>query len=91
LSQFPQKLTLSLQYIIPLFPLSHFEIESPPIRVYVMTTRSQNLIFKPLKFTDGRIKYPLPQALTASIALHEEDLTCFSQASRVAHSNEYRV
>jgi hypothetical protein len=49
-----------------------------------MTTRSQNLIFKPSKFTDGRIKYPLPQALTASIALHEEEPTCVSQANKSA-------
>jgi hypothetical protein len=49
-----------------------------------MTTRSHNLIFKPSKFTDGRIKYPLPQALTASIALHEEEPTCVSQANKSA-------
>jgi hypothetical protein len=29
-------------------------------------------------------KYPPPQALTASIALHEEKPTCFSQASKSA-------
>jgi hypothetical protein len=70
----------------PIVPFeSSTEIESPPpIRVHGMTTRSQNLIFKPSKFTDGRIKYPLPQALTASIALHEKEPTCFSQASKSA-------
>jgi hypothetical protein len=49
-----------------------------------MTTRSQNLIVKPSKFTDGRIKYPLLQALMASIALHEEEPTYFSQVSKLA-------
>jgi hypothetical protein len=70
----------------PIVPFeSTTEIESPPpIRVHGMTTRSQNLIFKPSKFTDGRIKYPLPQAFTASIALHEEEPTCFSQANKSA-------
>jgi hypothetical protein len=46
-----------------------------------MTTRSQNMIFKLSKFTDGRVKYP-PQALTTSIASNEEEPTCFSQASK---------
>jgi hypothetical protein len=47
-----------------------------------MTTRSQNLIVKPYQFTDGKVKYPPPQALTASIATHEDELTCFSPASK---------
>jgi hypothetical protein len=51
-------------------------LQIPPTRVYDMTTRSQNMIFKSSKFTDGRVKYP-PQALTASIASNEEP-TCFS-------------
>jgi hypothetical protein len=53
-----------------------------PARVHGMTTRSQNMIVKPYKFTDGRVKYPPPQALTASIATHEDEPNCFSQASK---------
>jgi len=49
-----------------------------------MTTRSQNNIFKPSILTDGRIKYPTPKALTASLALHEVEPTCFTQASKHA-------
>jgi hypothetical protein len=55
-------------------------LQIPPARVHDMTTRSQNMIFKPSKFTDGRVRYP-PQALTASIASNEEP-TCLSQASK---------
>jgi len=47
-----------------------------------MTTRSQNQIYKPYTFTDGRVKYPPPQALIASIAAHEDEPTCFSQATK---------
>jgi len=59
-----------------------------------MTTRSQNLIHKPYTFTDGRVKYPPPQALTATIAAHEDEPTCYSQASknpewRAAMNNEF--
>jgi hypothetical protein len=59
-----------------------------------MTTRSQNLIHKPYIFTDGRVKYPPPQALTATIAAHEDEPTCYSQASknlewRAAMNNEF--
>jgi hypothetical protein len=50
-----------------------------------MTTRSQNLIVKPSKFIDGRISYPPPQALMASIALNEDEPTCFSQTSKLAN------
>jgi hypothetical protein len=39
------------------------------------------MIFKPSKFTDGRVRYP-PQTLIASIASNEEEPTCFSQASK---------
>jgi hypothetical protein len=37
-----------------------------------MTTRSQNQIYKPYTFTDGRVKYPPPRALIASIAANED-------------------
>jgi len=65
-----------------------------PARVHGMTTRSQNLIHKPYTFTDGRVKYPPPQALTATIAAHEDEPTCYSQASknpewRAAMNNEF--
>jgi hypothetical protein len=40
------------------------------------------MIFKPSKFIDGRVRYPPPQALTASMASHEEEPICFSQASK---------
>jgi hypothetical protein len=40
------------------------------------------MIFKPYTFPYGRVKYPLHQALTASIASHEEQPTCFSQARK---------
>jgi len=53
-----------------------------------MTTLSQNLIHKPYTFTDGRVKYPPPQALTATIATHEDEPTCYSQASK---NPEWRV
>jgi hypothetical protein len=69
--------------IIPL--VSPTEPKSaPPIRVHGMTTRSQNMIFTPLNFIDGRIKCPTCQALTASLALHEDEPTCFTQASKHA-------
>jgi len=47
-----------------------------------MTTQSQNQIFKPTQFTDGRIRYPTPQALTASLQSKEIEPTCYTQASK---------
>jgi hypothetical protein len=47
-----------------------------------MTTRSQNLIHKPYTFTVGRVKYSPPQAFTATIPTHEDEPTCYSQASK---------
>jgi hypothetical protein len=79
----------TLQPIISFEPSSSFELApSPeplsilPARVYGMTTQSQNMIYKSHKFIDGMVKYPPPQALTASIATHEDEPTCFSQASK---------
>jgi hypothetical protein len=40
------------------------------------------MIYKPSKFTNDRVKYQPPQALTAFMATHEEEPTCFSQASK---------
>jgi hypothetical protein len=54
--------------LIPLVSQTDSE-STAPTRVHAMTTRSQNLIFKPSKFNDGRVKYPTPQALMASLAL----------------------
>jgi len=62
-------------------PASPAPLRIPPTRVHDMTTWSQNMVFKPSKFTDGRVRYP-PQALMASIASNEEEPTCFSQASK---------
>jgi hypothetical protein len=73
----------NIQALIPLNSPIDSEPPHPP-RVHAMTTRSQNNIFKPSILTDGRIKYPTPKALTASLALHEVEPTCFTQASKHA-------
>jgi len=49
-----------------------------------MITRSQNQIFKPTTFKDGRVRYPPPQALTALLHGQEAEPTCYSQASQHA-------
>jgi hypothetical protein len=79
----------NLQTIASFDPSSNSELASSleplsvlPARVHGMTTRSQNQIYKPYTFTDGRVKYPPPQALIASIAANEDEPTCFSQASK---------
>jgi hypothetical protein len=68
---------------IPLVP-QPVSKPAAPTRAHTMTTRSQNLIFKLSKFNDDRVKHPTPQALTASIALQEDEPTCFTQASKHA-------
>jgi len=65
----------SIQALVPLN-------QPPPSRVHGMTTRSQNHIFIPTQFTDGRIRYPTPQALTVSLHNHEVEPTCYTQASK---------
>jgi len=49
-----------------------------------MTTQSQNQIFKPTQFADGRIRYPTPPALMASLQSQEVEPTCYTQASKHA-------
>jgi hypothetical protein len=85
-ASYPTETDTDSPNIYPVIPFdSSTETKSAPlIRVHGMTIRSQNLIVKPSKFTDGRIKYSPPQALTASIALHEDEPTCFSQARKHA-------
>jgi hypothetical protein len=73
----------NIQALIPLNSPIDSEPPHPP-RVHAMTIRSQNNIFKPSILTDGRIKYSTPKALTASLALHEVEPTCFTQASKHA-------
>jgi hypothetical protein len=73
----------NIQALIPLNSPIDSETPHPP-RVHAMTIRSQNNIFKPSILTDGRIKYSTPKALTASLALHEVEPTCFTQASKHA-------
>jgi len=85
-ASYPTETDTASHNIYPIVPFdSSIETKSaPPIRVHGMTTWSQNLIVKPSKFTHGIIKYPPPQALMASIALHEEEPTCFPQANKLA-------
>lgn len=45
-----------------------------------MITRSKAHIHKPKVHTDGTIRYPLPRALTASLASLDSEPTCFSTA-----------
>jgi hypothetical protein len=47
-----------------------------------MTTQSHNQIFKPTTFTDGKIRYPPSQALTALLQEYEVEPTCYTQASQ---------
>jgi hypothetical protein len=56
----------------------------PPSRVHGMITRSQNQIFKPTTFTDGRVRYPPPQALTTLLHGQEAEPTYYTQASQHA-------
>jgi len=56
----------------------------PPSRVHGMITRSHNQIFKPTTFTDGRVRYSPPQALTALLHGQEAEPTCYTQASQHA-------
>ena len=46
-----------------------------------MVTRSQNNIVKPKKFTDGTVRYPLPQTFLVSGKV-PESLTCYAEASK---------
>jgi hypothetical protein len=69
--------TSPIQALVPLE-------QPPPSRVHGMITRSHNQIFKPTKFTDGQIRYPPPQALTALLKSQEIEPTCYSQASKHA-------
>jgi len=54
----------------------------PPSRVHGMITRSHNQIFKPTTFTDGRVRYPPPQAFTALLHGQEDEPTCYTQESQ---------
>jgi len=57
---------------------------APPPRIHQMVTRSLNNIHKPKTFTDGTTRYPLPHALTATLAFPDSEPTCFSSAVKSA-------
>jgi hypothetical protein len=67
--------TSPIQVLVPLN-------QPPPSRVHGMTTQSQNQIFKPTQFADGRIRYPTPPALMASLQSQEVEPTCYTLASK---------
>jgi hypothetical protein len=63
-------------------PLASPTASEPTLpQAHGMTTRSQNQIFKPTTFMDGRIRNLPPQTLTALLQGHEVEQTSYTQAS----------
>lgn len=47
---------------------------------HAMVTKSQNQVSKPMKFTNGRVRYPTPTALTRSLSNTKIEPMCFTNA-----------
>jgi hypothetical protein len=61
-------------------PCSTSYADQPPARVHSMRTRSMSNIVQQWQLTDGRIRYPTPQALVAASSLAICEPTCYSNA-----------
>jgi hypothetical protein len=71
-------------------PCSTSYADQPPARVHSMRTRSMNNIMQPRQLTNGRIRYPAPQALVATASPANIEPTCCPY-SRMAKGYANRV
>jgi len=64
-------------------PCSTSFADQPPARVHSMRTRSMNNIVQPRQLTDGRVRYPAPQALVTVASPASCEPTCYSNAAPI--------
>jgi len=64
-------------------PCSTSFVDQPPARVHSMRTRSMNNIVQPRQLTDGRVRYPTPQALVTVASPASCEPTCYSNAAPI--------
>jgi hypothetical protein len=69
-------------------PCSSSYADPPRTRIHPMRTRSLNNIVKQRQLTDGRIRYPISQALVAASTSEPLEPTCYSNA---IHIPEWRT
>jgi hypothetical protein len=79
----PTEIAIDSSYLHTQIPLAYCIRSSSSTSTW-QATQSKNRIFKPTTFTDGKIRYPTPQALTALLQGHELEPTYYTQASQHA-------
>jgi hypothetical protein len=74
--------------VVSSMPCSSSYADPPRTRIHPMRTRSLNNIVKQRQLTDGRIRYPISQALVAASTSEPLEPTCYSNA---IHIPEWRT